>query len=282
MVSNPTRAMRCRNISRRSTGLDRACMTAAFLRPSWRRGPNILRERLISISSPLQPRLKWKFHRNLNFSCFKGLHALSNVGIERIGPHASTRSSGSFQAVHAVYLPDHRTDPRAAAADRVAHRFVAGGVVARCGAADLPQPSRRSRDHAGFWPRIPGGHRPWAAAGVLACGFRVPRRGSSHLRRLSVGPTLRGRRLLDPVPARTFHRRWTAGGASGAADNDRDRLQLADAGVRTRGAGASALDAVAVAFLAVDWAGPSQCVVRLVDRCRPVAADDARGDRPVA
>ena len=58
-------------------------------------------------------------------------------------------------------------------------------------------------------------------------------------------------------------------------------IQFARRRVRSAGAGAPAVGAAAVAFLAIDRAGPPQRLVRVVDRGRLVAADDARGDRPL-
>ena len=56
-------------------------------------------------------------------------------------------------------------------------------------------------------------------------------------------------------------------------------LQFARRRIRTAGAGAAAMGAVAAAFLATDRPEPAQRLVRLVDRGRPAAADDVGGDR---
>ena len=72
----------------------------------------------------------------------------------------------------------------------------------------------------------------------------------------------------------------TAGGARRAADHDGAGLLLAGARLWPAGAGAAALGAAAVAFLADHRPAPRQCLVRLVDRGGPLAADDARGDLP--
>ena len=59
-------------------------------------------------------------------------------------------------------------------------------------------------------------------------------------------------------------------------------LQFARRRIRPAGAGAPALGVAAVAFLAIDRSEPAQRMVCLVDRSRPVAADDVGRDRAVA
>ena len=76
--------------------------------------------------------------------------------------------------------------------------------------------------------------------------------------------------------------RPSAGGARRAADHDAAGLLLARTRLRPAGAGAAALGAAAAAFLADHRPAPRQCLVRLVDRSGPLAADDAGGDLPAA
>ena len=80
--------------------------------------------------------------------------------------------------------------------------------------------------------------------------------------------------LLDVLSAGARHRRRAAGGARGAAHHDGYRLRFARRRIRPAGAGASALGAVAAAYLATDRPEPAQRLVRVVDRGGPAAADD--------
>ena len=64
--------------------------------------------------------------------------------------------------------------------------------------------------------------------------------------------------------------------------HDGGGLQFARRRIRPAGAGAPALGAAAAAFLAIDRPEPAQRLVRLVDRGRPVAADDVGRARAVA
>ena len=146
--------------------------------------------------------------------------------------------------------------------------------------AVLPQPARQPRDPAGLRPRIPGRHRSRPAVAGLARRYRLSRRRRPHVRRLRPGRTVRDRDLRHALSPRARRGRHPAGGARRAADHDGAGLLLARARLRPPGAGAAALDAAAVAFLADHRPAPRQCLVRLVDRGRPVAADHARGDLP--
>ena len=148
--------------------------------------------------------------------------------------------------------------------------------------AALSQPARRSRDGAGVWQGISGRHLSRSAAGILGRRYRVPRRRQPHVRRLSAGAAMRGRDVLGLLSPRARHRRRPAGGARGAALHDDRGLQFARRRIRSNGAGPPALGAAAPAYLANDRAEPAQRVVRMVDRGRPVAADDLGCDRAVA
>ena len=156
----------------------------------------------------------------------------------------------AFQTFHAFHLPDYRTDPRPAAAGGLACGAVSGGAVADPADAAVPKPARRSCHGARLWQGIPGRHRSWPAAGVLARRYRFSRRRQPHLRRLSAGAALRGRDVLGAVSAGARGCRRTTGGARGAADHDGGGVQFARRRVRSPGAGAPALGAAAAAFLA--------------------------------
>src|SRR5882672_4222077 len=191
------------------------------------------------------------------------------------------RLARGFRTFHAFHFADYRTDPRPAAADRLARGAVSGGVVADPAAAAVPKPAGGPCDGAGLWPGIPGRNLSRPAAGVLACRYRIPRRRQSCVRRLSAGAALRGRDVPDAVSALARHCRRTTGGARGAADDDGNGIQFARRRVRPAGAGAPAVGAAAAAFLAIDRAGPAHRVVRLVYRGGIAAADDAGRNRPV-
>ncbi len=188
----------------------------------------------------------------------------------------------AFRTFHAFHLPDHRTDPRPAAAGGLARGAASGGAVADRAVTALSKPARRACNRARLWPGIPGGNRSRSAAGVLARRHRVSRRRQSHVRRLSAGAALRGRYVLDAVSAGARHCRRATGGARGSPEHDGRGIQFARPRIRPAGAGASALGALADAFMAVDRPEPAQRVVRMVDRSRTFAADDLGCDRPVA
>ena len=192
------------------------------------------------------------------------------------GP-ATLWSAWAFRTLHAFHLPGCRTDPRPAAAGGLARGAASGGAVADPADAALSQPARRSRDRSGLWPGIPGRRPISARRSRLWLGrHRLPRRRQSHVRRLSAGADLRGRRRFwTLLSARARHCRRPAGGARGAALDDGRGVQFARRRIRPAGAGAAALGAAAAAFLAIDRPEPAQRLVRLVDRSRPVAADDA-------
>ncbi len=186
-----------------------------------------------------------------------------------------------FRTFHALHLPGYRTDPRPAAARRLACGIVAGGVVVVRADAALSQPSRRPRNRARAWPGIPGRNRSRPAAGILARRHRVSRRGQSHVRRLFAGAALFGRDILDFVPLGARHRRRTTGGTCGSLDHDSPGVQFARRRVRPAGAGAPAMGDLAAAFLAIDRPEPAQRLVCLVHRRRTAVADDFGRDRPV-
>ena len=158
---------------------------------------------------------------------------------------------------------------------------VAGDPVAAGIAHSIPQPSRRPRHRAGAWPRISCWNRSWAAARVLARRHRVSRRRQSHVRRLSAGATLLDRDILDIVCFGAGHRGRPASGAGGSPDDDGVCVQRARSRVRPPGAGKAALGAALAAFLAIDRPEPAQCLVRMVDRSRSLAADDLVCDRAI-
>src|SRR5580698_11487432 len=88
------------------------------------------------------------------------------------------------------------------------------------------------------------------------------------------------RDVLDIIPAGARDGRRAAGGAGGSADDDGAGVQRTRSRVRPAGAGTAALGADPAAFLATDRPEPAQCVVRIVDRSGPFAADDLSRDLP--
>src|SRR5271154_762535 len=132
-------------------------------------------------------------------------HSIKRLGIEQAGRPAPV---AAFQAFHAFHFPGYRTDPRPAPAGGLDRGAVAGRTVAARTFDVLSEPARRTPDRAGVWPGISGRHRSRPAAGVLARRHRVPRRGQSHVRRLSAGADLLGRDLRDPLSFRAHLRRW--------------------------------------------------------------------------
>src|SRR5262245_13071181 len=179
-----------------------------------------------------------------------------------------------FRAFDAVHLPDYRTDPRPAAACGLACNHAAGADVADGVAAALSQPARRPRYHDRLRPGVSGRHRHGPAAGVLARRHRLSRRRQPHVRRLSVGAAVWRRDALDGLSAVALLRRRPAGGARGAAHHDDISFWRAEPRIRPGGGGAATVGAVAAALLAIDRPEPAQCLVWLVDRGRPAAADD--------
>src|SRR5438128_12435529 len=83
----------------------------------------------------------------------------------------------AIQPSYAFHLPDHRTDPRPAAAGGLARTAASGGAVADPAVGAVSKPTRRPCHAARLWPGIPGRNRSRPAARVLARRYRVPRRG---------------------------------------------------------------------------------------------------------